>query len=54
MYIGDEVRDIVSCKHVGIPIYSVTWGFDEPEFLKEQNEKGIVESVEQLQKLLLA
>ncbi len=54
VYIGDEVRDVVSCRHVGIPIYSVTWGFDDPDFLKRENPGATVDSVEELERLLLA
>ncbi len=53
VYIGDEVRDIVSCKNIGIPIYSVSWGFDSLEFLEQENEGGVVHTVEELQTLLL-
>lgn len=52
VYIGDEVRDVVSCKNVGIPIYSVSWGFDNPEFLQQENDGNVVDTVEQLQTLL--
>lgn len=53
VYIGDEVRDIVSCRNVGIPILSVTWGFDDPEFLYQENDGSVVDTVEQLQSLLI-
>lgn len=53
VYIGDEVRDVVSCKNVGIPIYSVSWGFDDPEFLEKENEGSVVDSAEQLKSLLI-
>ncbi len=53
IYIGDEVRDIVSCKNVGMPILSVSWGFDDPAFLKQENEGNVVDTVEQLKTLLL-
>lgn len=33
LYVGDEIRDIVSCQNVGIPVASVTWGFDSKEAL---------------------
>ncbi len=53
LYIGDEVRDVVSCKNVGMPILSVSWGFDDPEFLIEQNKGSVIDTVEELQSLLL-
>ncbi len=53
LYIGDEVRDVVSCNNVGMPILSVSWGFDDPEFLIEQNKGSVIDTVEELQSLLL-
>ena len=35
IYIGDEIRDIVACNKVGIPIISVTWGANSAKVLKE-------------------
>lgn len=34
IYIGDELRDIDSCKKAGVKIISVPWGFDAPELLE--------------------
>lgn len=33
VYIGDEVRDIEAAKKVGIPIISVTWGYNGKKIL---------------------
>lgn len=35
IYIGDEVRDIISCKKVSIKVIAVTWGYDSLNFLLE-------------------
>lgn len=53
IYIGDEVRDIVSCDHLNILIYSASWGFDNPTFLIEKNPDGVVDTVKQLQDKIL-
>jgi len=34
LYIGDEQRDIVACKNVGVPIIWVSWGYDVIETVK--------------------
>ncbi len=34
LYIGDEQRDIVACKKVGIPIIWVGWGYDAIEIVQ--------------------
>lgn len=41
LYIGDEVRDIISCKKSGVKILAVTWGYDSPELLLESNPEYI-------------
>ena len=33
VYIGDEARDIDAAQKVGIPIISVTWGFNSSDVL---------------------
>ncbi len=33
IYIGDEVRDIKASKKVGLPVISVTWGFNGQDIL---------------------
>ncbi len=54
IYIGDEHRDIMACKKIGIPVIWVNWGLDllhsvapaSPDFIVETPEEilGIVES----------
>ncbi len=34
LYIGDEIRDISSCREVGIPVAAVMWGNHHPELLR--------------------
>jgi len=48
VYIGDEHRDIVACRKVGIPIIAVTWGFNSPSYLMQGDPDYIVTSPEEL------
>ncbi|MFJ7732094.1 HAD-IA family hydrolase [Lysinibacillus sp. NPDC097231] len=36
VYIGDEQRDIVACKKVGVPIIWVAWGYDAIEAVQQE------------------
>ena len=55
IYVGDEERDIVACKKLGVEIIWVAWGFDlvqvaikeEPDYIVEQ-PKEIIELVRKL------
>ncbi|WP_010246221.1 HAD-IA family hydrolase [Acetivibrio cellulolyticus] len=35
-YIGDEVRDIVSCKKANVKVIAVAWGYDSEQILAEE------------------
>lgn len=48
IYVGDEERDIVSCKKANIPIISVTWGYDNKNILTQNNPDYLVESPKEL------
>ncbi|TYQ16978.1 UNVERIFIED_CONTAM: phosphoglycolate phosphatase [Acetivibrio alkalicellulosi] len=48
IYVGDELRDIVSCKKCGVRIISVTWGFDSPELLMNNNPDYLANTPEQI------
>jgi len=37
IYIGDELRDIVSCKKSRVKVIAVTWGYDSVELLSTGN-----------------
>lgn len=52
LYIGDEVRDIESCKKIDLPIVSVAWGFNEAGVLEKQTPTYLVHSPEELLHLL--
>ncbi|MEY9980296.1 HAD hydrolase-like protein [Lysinibacillus sp. RC79] len=36
LYIGDEQRDIIACKKVGVPIIWVGWGYDAIEVVQQE------------------
>ncbi|MCX8129504.1 MAG: HAD-IA family hydrolase [Clostridia bacterium] len=42
-YVGDEIRDIISCKKSGVPIIAVTWGYDSRELLSGGNPDFIAD-----------
>jgi phosphoglycolate phosphatase len=54
IYIGDEVRDIDACRHAGIRIISVCWGFNSRTALERRMPDYLVESPKALLSLLLA
>jgi phosphoglycolate phosphatase len=48
LYVGDETRDIVSCKKVNIPIAAVTWGFDSKNQLLAESPEFMCEVMDDL------
>lgn len=42
LYIGDEVRDIQSCKLANIDIVAVTWGFNSKELLQKYSPNYLI------------
>lgn len=53
IYVGDELRDIVSSKEVPIDIISVTWGFDDITLLEAESPNYIANTVDELKELLI-
>ncbi|WP_332645664.1 HAD hydrolase-like protein [Lysinibacillus sp. 54212] len=41
LYIGDEVRDLLSCNKVGVPFMWVSWGLDGLDLIQKENPKYI-------------
>ena len=41
-YVGDEVRDIVSCKKAGVKVIAVTWGYDSEQILAEEKPDCLI------------
>lgn len=52
VYVGDEVRDIVACRRIGMPIISVTWGFNSTDFLASAGPNHLAQSPEELRQIL--
>jgi phosphoglycolate phosphatase-like HAD superfamily hydrolase len=48
LYVGDEIRDIFSTKHVGVDIAAVDWGYNDSESLKKNNPKYLISDPEKL------
>lgn len=44
IYVGDEVRDIEAAKKVGLPIISVTWGYNGKKILKQYKPDYLVDT----------
>lgn len=53
LYIGDEIKDILSSKQVGIPVISVGWGFNHKQSLINEQPDFFIENVTDLKRLLL-
>jgi phosphoglycolate phosphatase len=51
-YVGDEVRDIVGAHNAGIPIMSVSWGFNTDEILKAHNPTILIDKPEEIISIL--
>lgn len=41
-YIGDEVRDIVSCKKANVKVIAAAWGYDSEQILAEEKPDFLV------------
>jgi phosphoglycolate phosphatase len=52
LYVGDEIRDIVSCKKIDMNIAAVTWGFDSKNLLKQESPEFLVDSPEELYNII--
>lgn len=48
IYIGDEIRDIQACQKAGVPIASVSWGFNSREGLKAHAPDYLLDTPEEL------
>ncbi len=48
IYVGDETRDIEAARKIGIPIISVTWGFNSSQALAAENPDFLIHQPEEL------
>lgn len=53
IYIGDEAKDVDACRKIGMKIIGVCWGFDSKDILERKSPDYLVESPEELLKLLV-
>ena len=51
-YIGDEVRDVLAAKEMGVKSIAVSWGYNNPEALKKSRPDYLCEDFKELQALL--
>jgi phosphoglycolate phosphatase len=48
LYVGDEVRDIEGSREADVACISVSWGFNDPELLREQQPFALVDTPKKL------
>lgn len=48
LYVGDELRDIISTQEVHCPMVAVTWGYDDKETLIKDEPDYIADSITEL------
>ncbi|PIZ65811.1 carotenoid oxygenase [Candidatus Roizmanbacteria bacterium CG_4_9_14_0_2_um_filter_39_13] len=53
LYVGDETRDVDSCKKIGIDVASVTWGLNSRVLLETVHPTYLVDFPDELENLLL-
>ena len=54
IFVGDADTDILTAKNAGLPSIGVLWGFRDREVIEEAGAEYIVESVNDLEKLLIS
>lgn len=52
IYVGDEVRDIDACKEANLKIISVSWGFNKREILEKNKPDYLIDSPEEIVKIV--
>jgi phosphoglycolate phosphatase len=52
IYVGDEIRDTISCKKINVPIISVTWGYDAKELLEKESPNYLVSKPDEIIKII--
>ncbi len=54
VFVGDADTDIITANNAGLPSIGVLWGFRDREIIEKEGAKYIVESVKDLEKLLIS
>lgn len=52
LYVGDEYRDVIACRKVGVKIIGVTWGFGGREAFEREEPDAVVDTIAQLKKAI--
>lgn len=52
LYFTDEVRDIIQCRKVDLPVVAVSWGLDSLQKLRESNPLDILINYHELENYL--
>jgi phosphoglycolate phosphatase-like HAD superfamily hydrolase len=52
IYIGDETRDVVSAKAIGMPVVAVSWGFASTDFLKSLHPTALAYEPQEIVRIL--
>ncbi len=52
IYIGDETRDIISCKKAGLKCIAVTWGYNSKEILEKFDPEYLLKNPFELLEIL--
>jgi phosphoglycolate phosphatase len=52
IYVGDEVRDIEACQKVSVPVIAVSWGFHRKQVLMARNPTYLVDSPDEIRKIV--
>lgn len=47
-YIGDETRDVLSMKRIGVPMIAVSWGLEEKKLLQSQQPFKVIDDPQEL------
>lgn len=54
IFVGDADTDIITAKNAGLPSIGVLWGFRDREVIEKEGAEYIVETVNDLEKLLIS
>jgi len=54
LYVGDEIRDIESCKKAGIDVAAVAWGYDSVDMLLQQKPEYLAYEPQDILTILLS
>lgn len=47
-YVGDETRDVIAARHVGLKPLAVTWGYNSRQALEAKNPEALADTAQQM------